>query len=265
MVTPRVGAVQRGVPVADGALAGGDQPADAAQQGGLAAAGLAEQDDDLPFAEGTGPVSGTETRTLFGQTMEYVAITAGFFALGAYTGRNLSSGWAVAAYIAAFACLIAMRFTVQRSAGASAVLLFVFGVLMGLAMSPTLVYYASVNPQALWQAGGATALFMAACGGIGFATRRDLSGLARALGGHRLRAADGRLDLPGRAERVPVLPATLLQGQQIRHAWPGRHQGRQRSVHRTAAVPRRRRAQPERPADRRELRRREAAAAYQLP
>ena len=37
-------------------------------------------------------MSGTETRTLFGQTMEYVAITAGFFALGAYTGRNLSSG-----------------------------------------------------------------------------------------------------------------------------------------------------------------------------
>jgi FtsH-binding integral membrane protein len=135
---------------------------------------------DAPFYSGTGPVSGTETHTLFGQTMEYVAITAGFFALGAYTGRNLSSGWAVAAYIAAFACLIAMRFTVRRSPGFSAVLLFIFGALMGLAMSPTLVYYASVNPQALWQAGGATALFMAACGGIGFATRRDLSGLARA-------------------------------------------------------------------------------------
>jgi len=135
---------------------------------------------DAPFYSGTGSVSGTETHTLFGQTMEYVAITAGFFALGAYTGRNLSSGWALVGFIAAFVCLIAMHFTVRRSSGASAVLLFVFGLLMGLAMSPTLVYYASVNPQALWQAGGAAALFIAACGGIGFATRRDLSGLARA-------------------------------------------------------------------------------------
>lgn len=30
------------------------------------------------------------TRTLFGQTMLLVAMTAGFFALGAYLGRNLS-------------------------------------------------------------------------------------------------------------------------------------------------------------------------------
>jgi FtsH-binding integral membrane protein len=137
---------------------------------------------DAPFYSGTGSVSGAETHTLFGQTMGYVAVTAGFFALFAYVGRNLSSGWAIVAYIAAFACLIAMRFTVRRagSASASTVLLFAFGALMGLALSPTLAYYASVNPQALWQAGGATALFVAGCGGIGFATRRDLSGLGRA-------------------------------------------------------------------------------------
>jgi hypothetical protein len=71
---------------------------------------------DAPFYRGTGPVSGAETHTLFGQTMEYVAITAGFFALGAYTGRNLSSGWALAGFIAAFVCLIAVHFTVRRPA-----------------------------------------------------------------------------------------------------------------------------------------------------
>jgi modulator of FtsH protease len=32
------------------------------------------------------------TRTLFGQTMGLVAITAGVFALGAYLGRNLGYG-----------------------------------------------------------------------------------------------------------------------------------------------------------------------------
>jgi modulator of FtsH protease len=46
-------------------------------------------------------------------------------------------------------------------------------------MAPALVYYATTNPQALWQAGGATALFIAGFGAAGYATRRDLSGLAR--------------------------------------------------------------------------------------
>jgi uncharacterized protein len=119
------------------------------------------------------------TRTLFGQTMGLVAVTAAFFALGAYAGRNLSHGAAIVAYIAAFVCLIAMNFTVRRSATASTVLLFVFGVLIGVATSPVLVYYAATNPQILWQAGGATALFMAVFGAAGYATRRDLSWLWR--------------------------------------------------------------------------------------
>ena len=46
-------------------------------------------------------------------------------------------------------------------------------------MAPTLAYYASSNPQALWQAGAATALFIAGFGAFGYATRRDLSSLAR--------------------------------------------------------------------------------------
>ena len=119
------------------------------------------------------------TRTLFGQTMGYVAVTAGFFALGSYLGRDLSQGWAFVWFIAAFACLIGMNFAVRRSTTLSAILLFVVGTTLGLAMAPTLVYYASTSPQALWQAGGATALFIAGFGAAGYATRRDLSGLAR--------------------------------------------------------------------------------------
>jgi uncharacterized protein len=119
------------------------------------------------------------TRTLFGQTMGLVAVTAAFFALGAYAGRNLSHGVAIVAYIAAFVCLIIMNFAVRRSATASTVLLFVFGVLIGVATSPVLVYYATTNPRILWQAGGATALFMAVFGAAGYATRRDLSWLWR--------------------------------------------------------------------------------------
>ncbi len=119
------------------------------------------------------------THTLFGQVMWYVAATAGLFAVGAYLGRNLGYGLAFACYLLAFACLIGMRFAVRRSAGLSVALLFGLGLLMGLALSPTLVYYAGADPQALWQAGGATALFVAGFGAAGYATRRDLSGVAR--------------------------------------------------------------------------------------
>ncbi len=120
-----------------------------------------------------------ETRTLFAQTMGLVAVTAALFALGAYLGRNMSyqAGWLW--FIAGFACLIGMNFAVRRSEQLAIFLLFAFGVLIGLAMAPTLAYYASSNPQALWQAGAATALFIAGFGAFGYATRRDLSSLAR--------------------------------------------------------------------------------------
>jgi uncharacterized protein len=132
-----------------------------------------------PSYSGTGSASGDETHTLFGQTMGYVAAVAGFFALGAYLGRDLSSGWTFVGFIAAFACLIGMNFAVRTGGTLSAGLLFAFGLLFGLAMSPTLVYYAGVNPQALWQAGGTATLFIAGCGVAGYATRRDLSAVAR--------------------------------------------------------------------------------------
>jgi FtsH-binding integral membrane protein len=121
-----------------------------------------------------------QSRTLFGQTMGLVAVTAGIFTLGAYAGRDLSYGVGIVAYIAAFVCLLAMRFAVRRSPTACTVLLLVFGALIGVATAPVLAYYAATDPSVLWQAGGATALFIAGFGAAGYATRRDLSGLARA-------------------------------------------------------------------------------------
>jgi FtsH-binding integral membrane protein len=120
-----------------------------------------------------------EARTLLGQTMGLVAVTAGLFALGAYLGRDLSYGWGWVLFIAAFGCLIGLNVAAQRSEGAAIALLFAFGVLMGLATAPTIAYYASTDPQVVWQAGGATALFIAGFGAAGYATRRDLSALAR--------------------------------------------------------------------------------------
>jgi modulator of FtsH protease len=120
-----------------------------------------------------------ESRTLFGQTMGLVAVTAGLFALGAYLARDLSYGWGFAAYIASFALLIGINFAVSRSEQLAIGLLFGFGVLVGVGTAPTIAYYASTNPQSVWQAGGATALFIAGFGAAGYATRRDLSGVAR--------------------------------------------------------------------------------------
>ena len=126
---------------------------------------------------------GTEERNqahgLFAQTMAYVAATVGLFTLGAYLGRGLSSGASFLAFLAAFGCLIGMRFAQRRSVQATVWLLAAFGFLLGLALSMTLNYYTSVNPRAVWQAGGATALFIAGFGAGGYATRRDLTALAR--------------------------------------------------------------------------------------
>jgi FtsH-binding integral membrane protein len=119
------------------------------------------------------------SRTLFGQVMWLVAATAGLFSLGSYLGRNLGHGSAIVFFILSFVCLIGMRFAVRASANLSMTLLFGFGLFLGLAMSPTLSYYASADPQALWQSAGATALFIAGCGAFGYATRTDLSGVAR--------------------------------------------------------------------------------------
>jgi FtsH-binding integral membrane protein len=119
------------------------------------------------------------SHTLFARTMGYVSATTALFALGAYVGRNLPGGAAFFAYLAAFAALIAMQFTVRRSRPTTVALLAGFGLLMGVALAPTLVYYASTDPQALWQAGAATALFVAGFGAAGYATRRDLTALAR--------------------------------------------------------------------------------------
>jgi len=111
--------------------------------------------------------------------MGFVALTAGLFALGAYLGRNLSPGAGLLFFIAAFVCLIAMRFTSRSSPPLTVLLLVAFGLCIGLALAPTLVSYASADPQALWEAGGATALFIAGFGAAGYATRRDLTVIGR--------------------------------------------------------------------------------------
>lgn len=119
---------------------------------------------------------------MFGQVMGLVAFTLGFVALGAYAGRDLSGGLAIAFFIAGFACLIGLNVaTARHRQQLSTTLLLALGLLLGLGLGPAINDYAQADPAAVWQAAGATAGFVLVLGAIGYGTRRDLSSWARAL------------------------------------------------------------------------------------
>jgi FtsH-binding integral membrane protein len=126
-----------------------------------------------------GTASRGQAHALFAQTMGYVAGTAALFALGAWLGRDLTGGAGIVAFIAAFAALIGMRFAATKNTRLTVGLLGVFGLLIGVAVAPVIAVYASADPRAVWEAGGATALFIAGLGSAGYATRRDLTAIAR--------------------------------------------------------------------------------------
>ena len=134
--------------------------------------------ETLPYRQ-MGTADRGQAHALFSQTMSYVAATAGLFALGAWLGKGLNGGVGIVAFIAAFAVLIGMRFAARSSVQLTVGLLAAFGLLLGLAVAPTIAYYGSMDPRALWEAGGATALFIAGFGAAGYATRRDLTAIAR--------------------------------------------------------------------------------------
>src|ERR1700709_1181927 len=106
------------------------------------------------------PAAAVDARAVFGQVMGLVAVTVGFFALGAYLGRNLSGTTGLLLFIGVFGCLIGMRFAAQRSERLGRPPPLAVGLLLGMAVGPVVAYYASTNPSIVWQAGGATALFV---------------------------------------------------------------------------------------------------------
>jgi FtsH-binding integral membrane protein len=127
------------------------------------------------------PLTHDESRGLLGRTMGLVALTAVAFAGGAYLGRDAGGGWVFLFFIASLGTLFAIQAAVQRSEQMAVGLLLLFGLLLGLASGSTIGYYAEADPEAVWEAGLATALFIAGFGAAGYATKRDLSGLARGL------------------------------------------------------------------------------------
>jgi modulator of FtsH protease len=140
--------------------------------------------DDQPLLRNDAlarPAARADARAVFGQVMGLVAVTVGFFAAGAYIGRDLSGGTSIILFIAALGCAFGLNVASRRSERLAIALLFAMGLLLGMAVGTALAYYAKSDPSALWQSGGATALFVGALGSYGYATRRDLSSWARTL------------------------------------------------------------------------------------
>jgi FtsH-binding integral membrane protein len=133
------------------------------------------------YREQTADTAAT-SQSVFGQVMGLVAVTVGFMALGAYIGRNLSGTVGLLLFIAAFGCIFGLNIASSRGNDQLAIVfLFGLGLSLGLSVGPVLADYANSNPAVLWQAAGATGGFIAALGAYGYATRRDLSFLARGL------------------------------------------------------------------------------------
>ena len=132
-----------------------------------------------------GPRSGApdrvKTRALFAEVMGLVAVTIGFTALNAHVGRDLGGGWGIAALLAGLVLLVGLNAAAARSRSLALTMLFAVGLLLGLVLGPGLAAYTAADPAAVWQAAGATALFTAALGSFGWATRRDLSSIVRVL------------------------------------------------------------------------------------
>lgn len=121
-----------------------------------------------------GSVASVGEAGVFGQVMGLVAVTVAFFTLGAYLGRHFTEGASLICFFAGFGCIIGLNFA-RRSEGLAITLLFAAGLALGLGLGGGLNSYAEVAPEVVWQAAGATALFVAALGSIGYMIRRDLS------------------------------------------------------------------------------------------
>ena len=122
----------------------------------------------------------SRTPALFGRVMGLVALTVGFATFGIWIARNsVGAGWFIA-WLAALGCLFGLNVANSRgNTGAALLLLFAFGLLVGVSVAATVSYYAATDPTAVRQAFAATALFVAGLGSGGYAIRRDLSFLYR--------------------------------------------------------------------------------------
>src|SRR2546423_4032592 len=128
------------------------------------------------------PFPSVRTPTISGQVMALVALTVGVATLGVFLARHAGGALWFIAWLAGLGCLVGLNAASSRgNQGLALVLLLAFGFLIGASVATTVNYYSRTDPAAVRQAFGATALFVGGLGTGGYAIRKDLSFLYRAL------------------------------------------------------------------------------------
>ena len=126
------------------------------------------------------------TATLMGQVLFLVAVAIAFAAAGTFIGRGLSPGASLGCFFGGFGMLLVSsfggnRYPIFRVGGFAIGWLSALALLIGLGMGPAVAYVATVEPSALTQAAGGTALTVLGMGALGFALSKDLAPWMRPL------------------------------------------------------------------------------------
>lgn len=122
------------------------------------------------------------TAQLLGQVSFLVAIALGFAAAGGIMGKDLAFSTARILSFAGFGMLIVSSFApVLRRGPVAMAWLFATALVIGLGIGPFLDQYMTVQPDAVTEAAGGTALTVAGMGALGFAMSKDLSRWMRPL------------------------------------------------------------------------------------
>ena len=121
--------------------------------------------------------------SVFGWVMGLVAIAIAFFALGAWVGRDISQGAALACSFGGLGMLLVSSFGGRtfRIGRFATGWLFATAALIGIGIGPTLSYYTSVDQgNVVWAAVGTTATVLA-MGAVGMLMAKDLAPWLRPL------------------------------------------------------------------------------------
>jgi FtsH-binding integral membrane protein len=126
-----------------------------------------------------GRVDTVGAHAVFAQVMGLVALTLACAALGAYLAPDIGGTAAIGCSIAGCVSLCVTDGAARRSELWAIAALFTGGLLIGIGLGPVLGYDLEAHPTVVWSSAAASALFVAAFGAIGYATRRDLSRIGR--------------------------------------------------------------------------------------
>jgi FtsH-binding integral membrane protein len=119
--------------------------------------------------------------TTLARVLGYLGLTMGFAALGALFGPSVGPIGVLLGWIGSLVCLIALQALRERSP-ANLLLLFGFALLLGLGLGETLASYVAAGMgDVVLSAAGTTSAITLVAGGIGYTTKRDLTGLGGVL------------------------------------------------------------------------------------